>query len=933
MIAMSKYIFVLFILLYTLDSFRVLLCKRPEEKRAVYVRQLFEISVIHIFAFCVLYVKSQNFYYLIYGFVSLLLLYAFLLIYRSIYKKQNKLLVYHICFLLSNGFIMISRINTLKATRQLIFATLALCCIMLVPVVVHKFRFLKNLSGIYSVVGIGALIGVLIMAETINGAKIAVNIYGFTFQPSEFIKIIFALNLASLLYKNAKFVKVSLSSLITCVYVLVLVASRDLGSALIFAVVFVCVLYVASGKPFYFWGSCILFVLAALVAYVLFSHVKVRVDIWMNPWQDIEGKGYQIIQALFSMGMGGWFGSGLFGGMPRYIPYVEADMIFPAFVEEFGMIYGICLILICLNCFFQFMKIALLLKDRFYKLLATGLSVTYLFQVLLTIGGSTKYIPLTGVTLPFVSYGGSSVLTTGILFAFFEGLYLVHLKELQDNEEAIITDSLIDCMCDEDEEDDDFRTESNFESDNGRHEIVYLMFGFTIVFIGLISYLIVFLVKDSGNVIKNEYNVGRVDKKAECQIRGSIFASHGETLAVTLKDDTGNLYRSYPYGEVFSHVVGYHTHGKSGIERSENFYLSMCSESALEQIKAELKQNKLKAYDVVTTLDVTLQQAAYDLLGEYTGAIIVTRPKTGEVLAMVSNPGFNPNQLDDIWGNLSESQKESSVFLNRATEGLYPPGSTFKIFTLLEYMRENPELYNDYTYECSGTFLYEPYSIHCYNHKAHGVLTLKDGLAKSCNCMFADIVLNLHMNSFADTLSGMLFGKFLPIDIAYEKSRVTVNEELTVPKKVQLSIGQGDTLVTPLHISLITSAIANKGELMKPVLVDYVLDAYGNVVEDSSATVYEVLMSEEESQFLSECMRETVVSGTAKGINEAWYAAGKTGSAEYSSNSDSSHAWFTGFAPFDNPEICVTVLLEGAGTGGSYAVPIADKLFEIYFNL
>ena len=164
-----------------------------------------------------------------------------------------------------------------------------------------------------------------------------------------------------------------------------------------------------------------------------------RVFAWSNPWADIDNTGYQITQSLFAIGTGGWFGMGLSQGLPRKIPVVEKDFIFAAISEEMGAIFAICVLLICLGCFLQFMMIATRMQAVFYKLIALGLGLEYIIQVFLTVGGVTKFIPSTGVTLPFVSYGGSSILSTFILFGIIQGLYILKRndeEEMEMEEEA-----------------------------------------------------------------------------------------------------------------------------------------------------------------------------------------------------------------------------------------------------------------------------------------------------------------------------------------------------------------------------------------------------------------------------------------------------------------------------------------------------------------
>ncbi len=171
-----------------------------------------------------------------------------------------------------------------------------------------------------------------------------------------------------------------------------------------------------------------------MIAYYLFNHVRVRVVAWQDPLAVFEREGNQVANSLFAIGTGGWFGMGLNQGMPNKIPEVKQDFIFSAVAEELGGIFAVCLILVCVSCFLMFLNIAMQMKDSFYKLVALGLGTIYGFQILLSVGGDIKFIPSTGVTLPLVSYGGSSLLSTLIIFAVIQGLYL--FRERTEAEQA-----------------------------------------------------------------------------------------------------------------------------------------------------------------------------------------------------------------------------------------------------------------------------------------------------------------------------------------------------------------------------------------------------------------------------------------------------------------------------------------------------------------
>ncbi len=215
------------------------------------------------------------------------------------------------------------------------------------------------------------------------------------------------------------------ATVVAGLHVIILVLSKDLGAGLIFFIAYMVMLYVATRKFYYFAGGLLCGAAASVVAYYLFNHVRVRVVAWQDPLAVFEREGNQVSNSLFAIGTGGWFGMGLNQGMPNKIPEVKQDFIFSAISEELGGIFAVCLILVCASCFLMFLNIAMQMKDNFYKLVALGLGTIYGFQVLLSIGGDIKFIPSTGVTLPLVSYGGSSLLSTLIIFAVIQGLYLL----------------------------------------------------------------------------------------------------------------------------------------------------------------------------------------------------------------------------------------------------------------------------------------------------------------------------------------------------------------------------------------------------------------------------------------------------------------------------------------------------------------------------
>lgn len=426
---LSKYFITLFIALYTLECFLVFRFRDEEKRSGIYIRQNLLMFLVHFSCFLVICFETGKLEYLLFYVLQQILLFATVVLFRMVYPNGNRLIINNMCMLLSIGFIILSRLSFEKAIKQFFIVTVSIIIGMLIPFLIHKFKFLKNFTWVYAAVGIAALGIVLILGATTYGSKLSYSIAGVTFQPSEFVKIIFVFFLAAALCESHDLLRVAITAVLAGAHVLILVVSKDLGSALIFFIVYVMMVFIATGSWLYLFlgsaGGCG----AAVIAYRLFSHVQVRVQAWQDPFSCIDDAGYQITQSLFAIGSGGWFGLGLFRGTPDSIPFVEADFVFSAVAEELGIVFSMCMILICLSCFIMFMNIAMRLKDKFYQLTAFGLGVTYIFQVFLTIGGGTKFIPMTGITLPFISYGGSSVLTTLVMFFIIEGLYIIRREE------------------------------------------------------------------------------------------------------------------------------------------------------------------------------------------------------------------------------------------------------------------------------------------------------------------------------------------------------------------------------------------------------------------------------------------------------------------------------------------------------------------------
>lgn len=458
-----------------------------------------------------------------------------------------------------------------------------------------------------------------------------------------------------------------------------------------------------------------------------------------------------------------------------------------------------------------------------------------------------------------------------------------------------------------------------------------IMLIFTGVFVLMIGYLVFFQAAKSRDTINNPYNA-RLDTFENRVIRGSILASDGQMLAYTKVDADGKETRVYPFGCTFSHVLGYSEYGKTGIEDLGNFQLLTSNAYFIEQFINELKEQKNVGDSLVTTLDVELQTVAHDALGTQKGAVVVMEPSTGNVRALVSKPDYDPGEIASRWTEFSTS--EDSILLNRAIQGLYPPGSTFKTVTLLAYLREHHMQADDYSFTCEGKVSVGNSSISCYHGTRHGELDLKGAFAKSCNSAFADMGRNLDVSAFDGLTEQLLFDSELPLAFPYSKSSFKLKTSDTEAIRMMTAIGQGDTLVTPMHMAMIVSAIANDGVLMVPRFLERTENYTSTtIVEEYPVTEYGSLMTAQEAGILQEYMLAVVEDGTAKKLqSDSYTAAGKTGTAEYSSNKNKSHAWFTGYVTGDKADLAVCVIVEGAGSGSEYAVPIAKKIFDAYYS-
>lgn len=453
---------------------------------------------------------------------------------------------------------------------------------------------------------------------------------------------------------------------------------------------------------------------------------------------------------------------------------------------------------------------------------------------------------------------------------------------------------------------------------------------FVITFIAMAGYLIYFNLTQAESIINNSYNK-RQGVLSRRTIRGSILSDDKTKLAVTNVDDDGNETRYYPYSGLFSHTIGYLNNGGYGLESLYGYYMLHSNQNFFEQIGNDLSGNRNTGDNVVTTLNVGLQKACYDALESNRGAVIVMEPSTGKILAMVSKPDFDPNTLAANWSQIT-GEGSDSVLVNRATQGLYPPGSTFKLITMLEYLREHKNDYGQYHYICDGTYELGNNTINCVRTTAHGDVDLFSSLAVSCNCSFINIGLSLDLDRYKKTAEKMLFNKELPTNLEYNKSRFVLNGESSEWDIAQTSFGQGKTVITPFHLALITCTIANNGTLMEPYLVSSVESTNGMTVKKFKEEKYDTLITEKEASLLKKGMEQVVKDSFSWLFGGVEYTlAAKSGSAQYGTEGYE-HSLYASFSPADNPEIAVVAVVEGGPQRNTTAAEVTKQIYDYYYS-
>jgi cell division protein FtsW (lipid II flippase)/cell division protein FtsI/penicillin-binding protein 2 len=841
-------------------------------------------------------------------------------------------------FLLSGiGITFVLRLSPSNASMQIIWLFIGIGLMIATIVLVPSVEKIGNYK--YTCLLIGLILLILPMIPGIgaerNGSRLWLSIGGFSFQPGEIAKIFIVLFLAAYLADNRELLSTMRTSRIGLRYpnfrallpllfmwviaLLVVIFERDLGSALLLFGIFLAMIYVATGRLSYVIIGLALAAIGAVGLYSIFDHVQTRVSIWLNPWSDPQGGGYQLVQSLYSIADGGLFGTGIGRGMPTLITFVESDFIFSAIAEEMGLLGASAVIFLYIIYGIRGFLVAARAKSDMAAFTAAGLTSTICLQAFVIIGGVTDFIPLTGVTLPFMSQGGSSLLgcfiNVGLLIsAGNEGTGLTKEMETTGRMMRIGSKGVLG------------RTALG-------HRLTILIGLFAILFALLIAnltYIQVVRADEIQNMSSNNHTLA----KQEQQERGAIITSDNVVLAESKEQDDGTYKRVYPQKKLAAQLVGYSSqrYGSSGIEKSMNSSLVGSENFAtLGDAIRSFAGEKTAGNDVQLTINSKVQKEAEKQLSGEEGACVVLDTKTGAVLAQASSPSYDANKVEDV---ITGKNKDADL-INRATQTLYAPGSTFKTVTLAAAL-DTDTVTADSTFDGSSPQTIGGGQVTNYRGVSTGTITVREATARSINTVFARIAVKLGAKKLVSYAEKFGFNSdSLAQDFDVTKSLMPDPDEMTTWETAWAGIGQpvgqhsspSGPQTTVTQMAVVMAAIANDGRAMHPYVVDKVISSSGATVSETSASPIGQVISKSTAKKEQSILRTVVTSGSGAAANISGATViGKTGTAE--TENKKSDAWFVGTAKANGKSVTIAILVKRGNSGGEVAAPKAKEILE-----
>ena len=854
------------------------------------------------------------------------------------------------------GITFVTRLQPDASLGQVIFLFLGVALMVGTLAVVKNLEVIKRYKYVLGIAGIILLVLPMFIGTEIYGSKLWIKIGGFQFQPGEFAKVLIVLFLAGYLAENRELLSISNRTVLGIkfprlrllyplfivwgVCLLVVAFERDLGSALLFYTIFLIMLYVATGRVSYVIIGLALLAVGAFGMYQIMSHVQVRVAIWLNPFSDAQNLGYQIVQSLFSLADGGLAGVGIGKGMADIIPVVASDMIFAAIGEEMGLLGGSAVLLLFMLFAVRGLTTAARAKSDLAAFSAAGLTAAISFQAFTIVGGVTKLIPLTGVTLPFMSQGGSSLLASFVIVA----LLLRAGDEATGRSTEIANTST------------DLATAGYRTTVRGSHmrrpaldtpesgllgrvalanrltRTVFLFTALFAVLIGNITYIQVIKASEYQDMPSNNHTIN----KARFIKRGSIITADGLTLAESIQQADGTYARSYPNGNLAAHVVGYYSqqYGTMGIENTQNDTLTGSKDySSWQNALNSLAGISEPGNSVQLTIDSRIQRAAEQALAGRVGAIVALDPRSGAVLAWASAPTFDNTNIQAAIEAANASGGADTSMYDRATLALYTPGSTFKVLTLASAL-ENGLATLDTTYDSPGRMEIGGADVVSIGERGHGKISLAKAFALSSNTVFGQVADGLGAEKLVATARAFGYGQQLGLDFTTAASVMPNPEEMTEWELAWAGagqpVGQGHTpgpQATVMQNALMAATIANNGIAMNPYVVSQILAPDGTVLKTTRGHSLGQAVGSGTAEQVKQAMLDVVQNGTGSAAAIAGVkVAGKTGTAE--TNNANANSTFVGFAPYDTPTVAIAVVIEQNAKGEESAAAVGGQVLR-----
>lgn len=854
------------------------------------------------------------------------------------------------------GITFVTRLQPDASLGQVIFLFLGVALMVGTLAVVKNLEVVKRYKYVLGIAGIILLVLPMFIGTEIYGSKLWIKIGGFQFQPGEFAKVLIVLFLAGYLAENRELLSISNRTVLGIkfprlrllyplfivwgVCLLVVAFERDLGSALLFYTIFLIMLYVATGRVSYVIIGLALLAVGGFGMYQIMSHVQVRVAIWLDPFSDAQNLGYQIVQSLFSLADGGLAGVGIGKGMADIIPVVASDMIFAAIGEEMGLLGGSAVLLLFMLFAVRGLTTAARAKSDLAAFSATGLTAAISFQAFTIVGGVTKLIPLTGVTLPFMSQGGSSLLASFVIVA----LLLRAGDEATGRSTEIANTST------------DLATAGYRTTVRGSHmrrpaldtpesgllgrvalanrltRTVFLFTALFAVLIGNITYIQVIKASEYQDMPSNNHTIN----KARFIKRGSIITADGLTLAESIQQADGTYARSYPNGNLAAHVVGYYSqqYGTMGIENTQNDTLTGSKDySSWQNALNSLAGISEPGNSVQLTIDSRIQRAAEQALAGRVGAIVALDPRSGAVLAWASAPTFDNTNIQAAIEAANASGGADTSMYDRATLALYTPGSTFKVLTLASAL-ENGLATLDTTYDSPGRMEIGGADVVSIGERGHGKISLAKAFALSSNTVFGQVADGLGAEKLVATARAFGYGQQLGLDFTTAASVMPNPEEMTEWELAWAGagqpVGQGHTpgpQATVMQNALMAATIANNGIAMNPYVVSQILAPDGTVLKTTRGHSLGQAVGSGTAEQVKQAMLDVVQNGTGSAAAIAGVkVAGKTGTAE--TNNANANSTFVGFAPYDTPTVAIAVVIEQNAKGEESAAAVGGQVLR-----